>query len=594
MSRPLAHVNLLLLALACAAGCAAPAPSTAPGLPADPSAMRGPFARGDLQPLRSLRDPEARRPAGRLRELRDPPARPASDETVLDKLASPITDAHLEEDLGEAMTEALEAADEEGANVNKYGPGVFDTYTLFGDDFHEGLCEIPQITSTVEHGGEDWDITVGVAMMENFIGTPELMYGEMSNKCAEGLLTAGGDAEAAMESGDCVDLEILMFLPEGSECRTCVEERAGDFTGCQESGECLEEAPMVAAVGDTFWNEAEVPILACAPDYTIPGVVLGTYGQEGVQPDPFDLAAWGFICAPFADPDSGRVSYGCQDGTEGSPDGDTLRVGVAGTVEGMRREGDDEVYYRHRSYYTPRISLEDGTEIRYAWEAYTSYGVLSTPPQTEDTNDDGLVDASDDGFGNGYYGWGLNPVELRPDGADPSALDDTFAREWFAAMALKTATTQNGVAIAMANHSRCAEDGWEDLDGDGVYRCVDMDPPEAGWLSDANHLWWYHEDGTTYALPIATLASTGLPDEDIPGGIVPWVAGSPTLADPEWDNCAWEHSFVPDRAPLQDTPGDWEGSASLWGDSYRFGAHDEDIRLVLYTNVARDFCPDGL
>ena len=44
---------------------------------------------------------------------------------------------------------------------------------------------------------------------------------------------------------------------------------------------------------------------------------------------------------------------------------------------------------------------------------------------------------------------------------------------------------------------------------------------------------------------------------------------------------------------MPDTASDWEGSASLWGDSYRFGAHEDDVRLVLYTNVARNFCPDG-
>lgn len=590
LPRLLCGVNLVL-----SVSCAAPSAAPSPPAPMDAPALRGPFARSNvpLQALRTLPDHPEPRAAGRLSELEPRRARRSGGETVLDQLTRPVTGARLVEGLGEALTEALEIADEEGANVRRYGPGVLDTSTLFGDDFHEGLCEIPQITYATEHGGESWDITLGVALWENVIGDPELVYGEMSQDCGDALAAQGGDAEAAEDSGECVDLEILMFLPEGSECRTCVEESAGDFWGCQESGACLTEAPMVAAVGDTFWNEAEATVLACAPDYTVPIILLGTYGQEGVMPAPFDLAKWGFICAPFGDPDTGRVSYGCQDGTLYAPDGDTLRVGVAGVVEGMRRAGDDDVYYRHRGYYTPRIELEDGSEIRYAWEAYTSYGVLSTPPQTPDSNGDGVVDASDDDFGNGYYGWGLNPVELRPDGADADVLDDTYARDWYAAMVVKTATTRNGVAIAMSNHSRCAEHGWEDLDGDGVYRCVDMAPPEAGWLSDGNHTWWYKEDGTSYSLPIATLASTGLPDEDIPGGIVPWVAGSPTLADPEWDNCRWDHDFVPDRAPVPDTASDWSGSASLWGDAYRFGAHEDDVRLVLYTNVARDFCPDG-
>jgi hypothetical protein len=77
------------------------------------------------------------------------------------------------------------------------------------------------------------------------------------------------------------------------------------------------------------------------------------------------------------------------------------------------------------------------------------------------------------------------------------------------------------------------------------------------------------------------------------GGIVPWVAGSPTLADPDFDGCSWGHSFTPDRAVYPDVPADYDGPASFWGDAWRFGAHEEDIRILLYVNIKRDYCPSG-
>src|SRR5262245_27506840 len=136
MPRLALAVNLLW------AGCTTPEPAT--GLTMPTGAFRGPFADRPLQPLRSL--PRERRLAGRLSELPALPAAPEAGTLVLDHLTSPVTGAHFEEDLGERLTEALEAADEDGANVDRYGPGVLDTYDLFGDDFHAALCEMPQLT----------------------------------------------------------------------------------------------------------------------------------------------------------------------------------------------------------------------------------------------------------------------------------------------------------------------------------------------------------------------------------------------------------------------------------------------------------------
>jgi hypothetical protein len=295
------------------------------------------------------------------------------------------------------------------------------------------------------------------------------------------------------------------------------------------------------------------------------------------------------VCVPFWDDTLGEVTEVCAGGQ------DTLRVGVEGLVEGMRRGDDDAPWYRHREYYTPRVDFEDGAFICYGWEAYSALGVIAYSTDPPDSNADGVVDAGDDYYGYAYGTWGLNPVQTRPDGTDPMVLDDTFARDWLGAIAMKTATTRNGIGIVMSNHSRCAADGWEDLDGDGHYRCIRTEDPVAGWLADLPHFPWDADLATTYPMPVITLGSTGLPDPTIPGGIVPWIAGSPTLGDPEWDNCTWNNSFVPDSAPLPDTPLDYAGVGSTTSDAWRFGGHDDaDIRIVLYTNITRDFCPDGI
>lgn len=287
------------------------------------------------------------------------------------------------------------------------------------------------------------------------------------------------------------------------------------------------------------------------------------------------------------------MEFACQGGNSNEPMADTLRVGVHGQVEGMRRTPGESPSWSHRGYYTPRISFEDGTEIRSAWEAYLSLGMMVEEPRYPDANGDGQIDAGDEDFGYGYTGWGLNPMHLRPDGSDPGNLDDTKARDWLGGIAMKTATTKDGVSITMANRSRCVEGAWEDPDGDGSFRCTQMEAPVGGWLNDGANFWWIAHGTATMAFPIATLASTGLPDPDIPGGIVPWVAGSPTLADPDFDGCSWGHSFIPDRAVYPDVPAVYDGPASFWGDAWRFGAHADDVRILLYVNERRDYCPNG-
>jgi hypothetical protein len=93
-----------------------------------------------------------------------------------------------------------------------------------------------------------------------------------------------------------------------------------------------------------------------------------------------------------------------------------------------------------------------------------------------------------------------------------------------------------------------------------------------------------------FSYPVTTLASTGLIDPDVPGGIVTHIAGTPALANPEWDDCSLPHTFVPDVASVEDTPHDWGGEAPLDAQTWRFDGKDEDFRVVLNTNRPRGWC----
>lgn len=583
VSRLLAAVNLALLA-----ACAAPE-RPAPGGPLREAEHAGPFgAPGAVRVAAPAPATPATR-GGRLGTLLAQgqlPAPIAPAPTVLDALTAPMLDAQLVEDLGDRLQDALDAAEAEGRPVATWGTGALSIGELLGDDVHTGVCEIPQVQASTEFEGETWEIRVGLAMIENFVGGLSLAMGTLPEDCAADLLATGGDVAAA---ADCTEVDAAMFFPEGSDCRSCLATEAGDVGACVDAGQCAAEAPVLESRGGDLWNRVEGTLLSCAPDWTVPAYVLAHYAADGSAPSPFDSRAWGYVCAPFWDELSRSVMYTCAGGL------DTLRIGVHGTVEGMRTGGDDTPWYRHRSAYVPRVAFTDGTEIRYAWEAYSSLGEVSYPVEPTDTNGDGVVDAGDDYYGYQFGSWGLNPLALRPDGTDPTRLDDTFARDWFAAITVKTATTRNGISILMANHTRCAADAWEDLDGDGQFRCTRTEDPVGGWLGDLPHFRWDDALGTTYPMPTVTLGSTGLPDPTIPGGIVAQVASAPTLEDPEWDGCTWNNTFVPDQAPLPDAPLAYTGAGSLTGDTWRFGGHPElDLRVLLYTNLTRDFCPDGI
>ena len=163
--------------------------------------------------------------------------------------------------------------------------------------------------------------------------------------------------------------------------------------------------------------------------------------------------------------------------------------------------------------------------------------------------------------------------------------------EWLATITLKTATTIDGIFIYTYNHNRCDEGAWEGPYDDGTWRCTSMHLPDLGFQNDVWNLWVTSEFLQAYPIPVTTLGGTGLPDPDIPGGVVPQIAGTPTLADADWDACSWPATFLPDKAPMEDTPGDWGGPASLLADTWRFDKpSDLDLRLLLSTVQPRGYC----
>jgi len=73
---------------------------------------------------------------------------------------------------------------------------------------------------------------------------------------------------------------------------------------------------------------------------------------------------------------------------------------------------------------------------------------------------------------------------------------------------------------------------------------------------------------------------------------VPHVLGTPVLADPDWEGCAWPEIFVPDEKASVDSDA---GVSTFTSQTYRFGRDPErDIRLVLATNWRRGFCFEPL
>lgn len=533
-----------------------------------------------------------RKLGGHVGELSDAGRRSLGDPwTPLQDIGAHVTDA-APGGGGEALEAAIDALPKVRGNQGAAGLTLSQ---LFGDTFHPGLCEDAELQMPLELDGDRWDASLSVPSYMAFVNDPVAYTSMIPGACVTAVAEHAGDVDAA-EGDGCDETDLHQFMPEGSDCRTCLEGAAGDYAGCVDAGACFDEAPQTVWVdedGEEVWyQEATAEMWACAPDETVLTILLADIPPSGALPPAFDHAAWAYLCLPYWDESSGGVSYTCLSGEGGARKGDALLEGMVGRVNWMHPRKDDSVeYHANLQYWVDSIELQNGAMLSWFWGFSTGAGVFSMPSDEPDSNGNGVYDVEDENYGYPLGGWGLNPYALRPDGTDPNDANDTLARDWVGTMAIKFSTTRDGVPISVANHSRCAD--WSEPADEGVRRCLEMGPPTYGWQNDVQNTWWDSSFTQAYPFPVATLGSTGLPDPKVPGDVVALVAGTPTLADADWDACSWPDTFVPDRAPMEDTPADYGGPASLWADTWDFGKRGElDLRAVLYTNQARDFCPE--
>lgn len=512
---------------------------------------------------------------------------PPAETDLLSALGAELTGGVFDDSVGAAMVEALE--DEPAEDVEAWGAGTFTLTELYGSGFgDEALCEDPHALFTFEEDGQEWELSLRLFGLLQLTSPLQALFMELSEGCAEAVTAASGDIDAAVAAGSCTEEEARGFFAEDGVCHECVQDASVDE--CLDSGECKDETPQVYKSRGEWFEWAEATVLACAPDIPMK-LYLGARDIEddGTIPEAWNQTDWPRVCFALRNESTGEValSYvGDSDGYDDITDG--YGDGVIGRIDYLRQAGASGTPHAQRVTYNRRLRFADGTVTEQMILSFGGTGQISAPIFMEDGDGDGDID--DDDWGHGYGGWGWSPVELRPDGTDPTDIDDTYARDWLAGVATKMATTRDGVPINDMTRSRC--EAWVGPHDDGSYTCVEKGGPKLGYFMD-NHVFWYNRAHTMIDVrPMITLGSTGLPDELMPGGFAPHIAGSDTLANPDWDDCTWPHRLVPDHIRTEDVPLTWSGHASLDADTYYFGKDpDQDIRMVLATTQERGYCP---
>jgi hypothetical protein len=518
---------------------------------------------------------------------------PGWETNILDELGAALSDARVGEG-GAALAARMDELPD--ATVEQLGVAALTFEELYGSSFRTGLCEDARIELELEEDGVPYEADLVLPAHMSFVNEIEAAMEDLPDACIDALLEAKGDVELALADGGCVEEDEIMFFAEDSECRDCLEDQAGDYEACVDDRDCPDEAPLVTWFEETpgektWYGMAEAYLWACAPDWTLYTLVLGNIETDGTLPRAFDHESWAYLCMPLWDPATEAAQFLCFPGAGGPQRGDTLAIGVAGRVMSIHEKGSNELLHRDRPYYSPRVTMENGAELRWMWGWTPGLGELSLPPIEPDSNGNGKYDIEDENYGFPLAGWGLDPFALRPDGTDPDDLDDTFARDWLATLTLKLSTTADGVIIGTYNYNRCA--AWDGPDETGAWWCREQGEPTYGFHNDGQSVWTDASFVSSYTLPMATIGSTGLPDPLVPGGVVTLIAGTDALANPDWDDCAWPHRFVPDWVPYEDAPGGFGGPTSLWGHTYKFGKDpDLDLRVVLHTNIERGFCAE--
>ncbi len=568
MSRLLPPLALLLTA------CAEPAPPRTPGDPlARPFDAASALRSGHHIPL-----PDA------LREARRGPPPPTPEVDLMSAIGGELSGGEFDDSLGGPLLEAL--AEQPPEDVEAWGAGALTvTELVTGSD---PLCEDPHARFRFEEDGVSWELDMRLFAFLQLTSPLQALFMELSEGCAAGVAAAAGDVDLALSEGSCTEAEARAFFPEGGACRECVS--ALDVADCQGLGECAEEAPLQMEEGGEWLEWAQAEALACAPDVRVQ-LFMGARDiqDDGTLPESWNQTDWPRVCFAVRDEATGEIGLsfvGDSDGYEEITDG--YGDGIIGRLGYLREEGETGTPHADRVTYARRLGFADGTTIDTLILSFGGTGQISAPLYPQDKDGDGDVD--DDDWGYGYGGWGWGPTTLRPDGTDPTDVNDTYARDWAAGVVTKMSTTRDGVPINDMNYSRCEE--WAGPHEDGSWTCLSVGKPKIGYFVD-NHVFWYNRAHTMVDVrPLITLGSTGLPDDDMPGGVTPHMAGSDMLASEEWDGCAWPNRLVPDHMRTEDEPDVFGGQASLDADTYKFGKDpDQDIRMVLATTQKRGFCP---
>lgn len=497
---------------------------------------------------------------------RAPPAAPRrlwNELSPVAEMASPIVGGRFVQQGGERLQAAIDALPPERRALGVRG---LTADVLRYEDEADRICNAPLVEFELRERGQTFEARYeGSSLFWHGEPVPDLYA--LSSTCTDALLATGGAIDDAVGNG-CAEADAAAHFPGQSRCRTCLE-TDGDHGRCVEAGLCrVEMARSVQTTidGRPAWADVvRAPTLACAPNFMTETVYLTRdLGDDNQPPGPFDHKVIEHLCFEFWHEPSGGTRLHC---AQRPPEyNGVIHFAIAdmliARVKWIRRPGEDSTPYFHRLALPRSMEIDGMSFVGAPLYPGTLAEVSETP------------------------GWGYEPYRNRPDG-------ESLARDYLAVIALKTATTINGVPIFVYNQNLCGDDEWRGPDAKGRYFCRLADPgpdgPPEGWNYDWTAQTRRLDPVDLQIFPLVTLGSTGRFDPNIPGGHIPHVLGTESLANPNWDNCAWPEMFTPDELANQDGVG--FDPLTYTAQTYRFGKDPNlDIRVVLATNWRRGFC----
>lgn len=512
----------------------------------------------ESETLRALRTPRMEKPHRRSAWTRRSNA---------SQLTTPIAGRYAR-DIGQKMIAAIAALPEERRALGVTGVSTEQLTT--------GICEPIEIETIELHEGEMYEARYQ-AEPYVWMTRPENELYTLSSTCTGALLASGGALNQVFASGACTPEDEAAHFPGGSTCRSCLRV-AGDFQTCIRGQQCREFMNRELRLDDgKFYDALRADVLACAPDFKAEVMLfVEELGDDNLVPDAFSHVIHQ-SCEWHYNAGAGALRPYCTSGQGGIEL--ALSDVAIGWTEHIRRPGDRDQPYHRRTFIADEVQADGDL-----WEAT----VLQPNTLAE-------VSVNDVTIG----GWGFNPQTLRKDGTDPNVLDQTRAREWIAAMGLKTTTNISGVPIGVYNRNLCEE--WQGPDARGRYRCSQPFFSDEAGVLPPDPFEWSYDWGTFFiettparieVINTVTLGATGFMDMTIPGGHIPEILGSPILADPDWENCTWPRMFEPDEMNNRDSE---QEVHTVTTQTYRFGKDPNlDLRVVLSTAWRRAFCFEQL